>query len=285
LVFSEITALGFTGMKYASYLTVPLVIATFAYTTLRLIAIHGGIGDLFRIVPKNPTPLPIAFTIAIGTFIAGATLASDINRFAKTVRQSTLVSLISFGLTIPAVMVVGAITALITGNPDLISALASFGLLSVAALALILSNLTTSNVALYLAAVPLSNLKGTTVRRAALGAGTVGSLLAAGSAWHSIQAWLLFLGIVLPPLAGPIIVEGFTSRKFQASVGYHWRWKGFIAWGSGILAGILSAWSPVSFLKVASVNGIVVSILIYGVWTWLERGLKAPHGATRSMTV
>jgi cytosine permease len=272
LLFAEVTAAGFSAMKYLSYITVPLVIATFAWTTTRIIQLHGGLKDLFDLVPKQVTPVPLAFTIAVGTFIAGATLASDINRFAKNAREATIISLVSFLLTVPTIMLIGGVTALITGDPDLIAALASFGLLPLAATALLLSNWTTGNVALYLAVIPMATITKKQLHPTTLVCGALGSIFAAVGIWQVVQGWLLFLGVVLPPLAGPIIVEGWLIKKpLAATVQYPWRWVGVVAWGVGILGGLLSTKAPWSFLMVAPLNAIFLSALVYYVGVRFER--------------
>jgi len=252
---------GFDGMKILSYVCIPPLIIVLSYAAIRFIHNAGGLSTLWTPTPMGP-PLGVSLTIVVGTFITGATLSSDITRFAKTQLQGGLSGGLSFLVTLPFTLMLGAIVAMgSNGDPDIIKALSSWGFIPLALVILILANWSTADTTLYLAVVPLSKLTGWPRYGIVILLGFVGALLAAFGVWNVLQKWLLFLGVVLPPLAGPIIALGWLQwRTGNLPDINEWNWRGLLSWAMGIASGIIG---NILNIPLSPVFSILISFLLF----------------------
>lgn len=63
--------------------------------------------------------------------------------------------------------------------------------------------------------------------------------------WHLYIPWLIFLGILVPPLGTVILAEAVISRQRGEEPLPAWRWSAFAAWAAGALAGYANYhWAP-----------------------------------------
>jgi len=225
---------GFRGVRWVAVLSNPIIIAIFLFVVTAYIARTTGL--VWRPAPTGPDFFS-SITLATGTFITGATLSADLMRFASTAKSGALAGFLTFLVTIPGLLLIGAIISMTNnGNPDFVLSVSRIGFGTLLLLWVILTNWTTADTTLYLAIIPLKKL--TTLGRGALvvGTGLAGALVAALGVSSYISTWLTSLGILLPPLAGPLFV--LAGRLFRGgqlperSAGINW--LAIMAWGIGV---------------------------------------------------
>lgn len=198
----------------------------------------------------------------IGAWMSGAIVAPDISRYAKSEKDAVISSGLAFVVGNSILMWVGAIFAIAVGEWDLIKVFTGLGLGAIALVFLIAIQWTTSDNNLYSASLGLANvLKRDDKFKITLALGAGGVALATAGIYGYFINYLVFLGVLLPPVAGISIVDAyFFSHKYKKApnaITVKYSIPAFISWGVGIAVGI--------FLKVGSsaINALIITSIVY----------------------
>jgi cytosine permease len=123
---------------------------------------------------------------------------------------------------------------------------------------------------LYNAAVGWAHLTRQKYRVIAIIFGIIGTLIAMTNAWQYFIDWLVFLGIIVPPIGAVILADHFLPwtrhaghDAFDLSGIQVIRYTPFIAWAAGSLVGVLlhyyaAQWSVVVF-------GFITAVAAYAI--------------------
>jgi cytosine permease len=212
-----------------------------------------------------------------GTFVSGATQATNWTRFSRSAKVAVLASLIGFFIGNGLMVLIGAYGAIVYQQPDVVEVLLLQGF-AMAAMAMLLLNIwSTQDNTIYNFAVAGCNLLRTGRRKTVTLAGAViGTLLALLGMYDMLVPYLILLGTVIPPIGGVIMADFF----------YRWRghyprladarlpafnWPGLGAYAVGTVAAFNSPW-------VAPLVGIAAAALTYVIVTGVlgARSAAAP---------
>lgn len=263
---------GYKGLDLLSRVAVPAMLVLLVVSLWIATRDIGGLAGLLAVEPKESMSLSVAITLVFGTFVSGATQATNWTRFAKSGRVAVLASLFGFFIGNGLMIVAGAYGAIVYQQPDVVEVLVLQGLSMAAVVMLFLNLWTTQDNTIYNFAAAGCNLLRTGKRKTVtlVGAG-IGTLLAIGGMYEMLIPFLILLGSVIPPIGGVIMADFFYGHRARypklADVRLPaFNWVGLGAYLIGALSAYFSPW-------VAPLVGIAVAALAYVVLFELNKAL------------
>lgn len=264
--------IGYKGLDMLSRVAVPAMLVLLVVSLWIATRDIGGLAGLLAVEPKESMSLSVAITLVFGTFVSGATQATNWTRFAMSGRVAVLASLFGFFIGNGLMIVAGAYGAIVYQQPDVVEVLVLQGLSMAAVIMLFLNLWTTQDNTIYNFAAAGCNLLRTGKRKTVtlVGAG-IGTLLAIGGMYEMLIPFLILLGSIIPPIGGVIMADYFYGHRARypklADVRLPaFNWVGLGAYLIGALSAYFSPW-------VAPLVGIAVAALAYVVLFELNKAL------------
>lgn len=277
---------GYKGLFALSVLSVPLMFILAGWVLVLSLREVGGWSGLASVSPTDEMATTVAVSLIVGTFVSGGTNVPNWTRFALTGRQAFSASLIAFLVGNGLMLFFGAVGAIAFGQADFVLVLYQVGLI-VWGVVLLVGNIWTTNdnaaYAFSVAGAEIANSR--TKRPFVVGGVLVGMLLAVTGIYDNLVTYLVWLGILIPPLGGMLIGDwlrhwrrGLPARAEHTFV--RLRWVNIAAYAAGALA----AWASgeVGF-GIPPVNGILVALIAAYVLPVLLPARQPAHhpGGTR----
>ena len=267
----------FNGIKKLNRFAVPLLLIVCLYTLVKELQ-NGGFAALQTHQVTEPVRFVEVVGLTVGHFAVAGAISGDYCRFArsrKDVVKSSFLGVIPAGT---AVLMLGAVLLITTGESNISVVLASSGLPVLALIALILTTWTTNVANAYSGGLSLAillNQDEEKSRATTAIAGILGTILAAMGILNELKTFLSLLTALVPPLVGPMIADYWILHKgkvadFAVRPGIHG--AGLAAYAAGALTACITGgiFARISFLKcldypffIGPVNGIVVAIIVY----------------------
>lgn len=264
--------IGYKGLDLLSRVAVPAMLVLLVASLWIATRDIGGMAGLLAVQPKESMSLSMAITLVFGTFVSGATQATNWTRFAKSGRVAVLASLFGFFIGNGLMIIAGAYGAIVYQQPDVVEVLVLQGLSMAAVIMLFLNLWTTQDNTIYNFAAAGCNLLRTGKRKTVTLAGAaIGTLLAIGGMYEMLIPFLILLGSIIPPIGGVIMADYFYGHRARypklADVRLPtFNWVGLGAYLIGALSAYFSPW-------VAPLVGIAVAAVAYVVLFELNRAL------------
>lgn len=263
---------GYKGLDLLSRVAVPAMLVLLVVSLWIATRDIGGLSGLLAVEPKESMSLSVAITLVFGTFVSGATQATNWTRFARSGRVAVLASMVGFFIGNGLMIVAGAYGAIVYQQPDVVEVLVLQGLSMAAVVMLFLNLWTTQDNTIYNFAAAGCNLLRTGKRKTVtlVGAG-IGTLLAIGGMYEMLIPFLILLGSIIPPIGGVIMADFFYGHRARypklAEVRLPaFNWVGLGAYLIGALSAYFSPW-------VAPLVGIAVAALAYVMLFELNKAL------------
>lgn len=277
MAFCATAYIGYRGLEILSWIAVPamglLLVLSMAVATTQV----GGLDGLLALTPSASLDLSTALTLVFGTFVSGATQATNWTRFSRSARVAVSASLIGFCLGNGLMVLIGAYGAIVYQQPDVVEVLLLQGFATAAMAMLLLNIWSTQDNTIYNFAVAGCNLLRTDRRKTVTLVGAlIGTLLAMLGMYDLLVPYLVLLGTVIPPIGGVIMADFFYRwrgryPRLADSQLPDWNWPGLAAYGLGTLAAFCSPWvAPLVGIAVASLSHVLFS-------AWL--GARSAAGA------
>ena len=262
--FCATAYIGYRAIDWLSRLAVPAMLILVAVSLGLALRDFNGTSI---IEPSGVLGMGAALSIVIGTFISGGTQATNWSRFADSGRNAVLSTLSAFTVVNGLLVFAGAFCTLVYGSEDLIKAMATQGILAGGVVLLILNVWTTQDNTIYSFSVAGANMFRTPKRHAfVVGGATLALILTLSGIYDLLPTYLIFLGNVIPPVGGIIMVDFWVRFRGQFPPLLDrlpaFNWAGIVAY----LAGSAVAYSTgQAGLGIGPVNGIATAALLYGV--------------------
>ena len=268
--FSLTAFVGYKGLDMLSRVAVPAMLLLLLWSLWIATRDAGGLEGLLAIEPKESMSWHMAITLVFGTFVSGATQATNWTRFARDGKTAVLASLVGFFIGNGLMILVGAYGAIVYQQPDIVEVMVLQGLSIAAVVMLFLNIWTTQDNTIYNFAAAGCNMvrKDRRGQITLIGAG-VGTVLAIGGMYDMLIPFLILLGSIIPPIGGVIVADFFHGHKgrypqLATTMLPRFNWIGLGAYGLGALFAFVSPW-------VAPLVGIGVAALSYVVLFELQR--------------
>ena len=260
------TLFGFRALAMLSRWAVPLmllVLLVMAYVT----ATSASLRELLD-APERTASMGIAISAVIGGPAAGIVIFPDISRFARSVNHGRAAAVLSYGIGMPLILLCVGVTAIATGEKDLVLVMLGLGLGIPALAFLVLTAWTTNAGNLYSGSIFLSSLLRMlpyrTVAAIAGGAGTGVALL--GLTDYFVP-FLVTLGITVPPIAGIYVTDFFQrGQKYdlrEQDTGRPIRLAALLGWAIGVGTAYASATGSVTLTGVPACDSMLVSAAVF----------------------
>lgn len=202
---------GFKGLHKLSIIAVPLLlILLFASTYVALTS--GNIADMFQ--HSGEITLGTAISLVVGSMIVGAVITPDFTRYAKTGTHGMGAAIFGWVLMLPLLLILSALASAATGTAEFTEVMYGLGLALPAFIILFFASWTTNDNNLYNASLGLTVIfRKYNKWQITLVAGIIGVILAALGILNQFIPWLLFLGVLIPPIASIYIADYLFNFK------------------------------------------------------------------------
>ena len=200
----------------------------------------------------------------------------DLARFASSRVAACSGMFIAFGLGGPLLLALAVVPSLSTGRTDIMDIVVGLGLGLPGLIALALSSWTCNAANLFSTSLSLKSIFERVDRKflAVLG-GLLGAGLALGGIIDRFVPFLLFLGVIIPPIAAIYWLD--SLRRYRSGYppatqlpGY--RKSAIIAWALSTAAGTISALGMIAVTGVPSLDATLTAIVAYGIADgWMGR--------------
>ena len=258
IMFSN-AVIGFNGLKVLNIVAVPLMVAV-TVVGLFIVVSGDGISAIKSFIPFDAEMnMIVGIDMVIGGFIVGAVLSADYTRYQRTrmdVFKSSLFGILPLGVIL---LWAGAVFAIVAGTEDLTSIFIGLGIPVLGLMSLILSTWPANSANAYSAgldAMKVFQCKDDKRVLVTIICGAIGTVVGSFEIIFYFETFLTYLGIIIAPIAGIMIVDYFIIGKgkpenWAPTVGINW--AAVIALAVGIVVSIFIPFG------IVSVNGIIVS--------------------------
>jgi cytosine permease len=263
---------GYKGMYALSVVSVPLLLVLAGWVTWRSLDEVGGWAGLTAIEPTETMPLAVAVTIIVGTFASGGTQAPNWTRFAKSPISGFWACIVAFLVGELLMLGFGAIGALAFGQGDFVLVLYELGLVGWGLVFLVANLWTTNDNTAYNFGVAGAEIANSRSKKPfVIGGVILGTLLAITGIYDNLIEYLVWLGILIPPLGGVVIGDfiarwrhGMTDVERLPAV----EWRNLAAY---VVAAFAAWWSSEAEWFIPPVVGVVVAVLAVLAVQWGRR--------------
>jgi len=212
---------GFLSMAWVAYITVP-VFLLLAGHSIATALLEYRLGDLLSSAPPGESlSLATGTTIVAGGFIIGGVLAPDMTRFNRSTADVIKQTVVGITLGEYTVGLIGVLLAHALKTQDIIEIVTSTSGF-IGAIILVAATLKINDWNLYSSSLGFANLIDVTfgkrVNRAVITIliGVLGTIFSAAGILEQFVPFLMALGIVVPPIAGIMIVDYYRLRRHRA---------------------------------------------------------------------
>lgn len=262
------TIIGFRALDRLAVVAVPVLAVILGLVVWAALDRHGLVT-----APASNPPEPMGFGIAISALIGAYMLAvatmPDLSRYTRTTRGAIASMVLSFPIATPLMMTAAAIPALATGETSIMKLVVQFGFGTPVLFLLVLPTWTVNSLNLYSSSLSL----GTTFPRVrpwlftALG-GTIGAAFALMGILDAFIPFLLFLGLIIPPIAAIYVIDAFTTWRGADSAASIAavpvvRWPALVTWLGSIVVAVLAAYQGWTLTTVPALDATIMAALVY----------------------
>jgi cytosine permease len=253
---------GYKGMYALSVVSVPLMLVLAGWVTWRSLEEVGGWSGLTAIEPAATMPLATAITIVVGTFASGGTQVPNWTRFARTPISGFWACVVAFLIGELLMLGFGAIGALSFGEGDFVLVLYELGLVGWGLVFLVANLWTTNDNTAYNFGVAGAEIANSRSKKPfVIGGVIIGTLLAITGIYENLIDYLVWLGILIPPLGG-VVIGDFLARWRRGmpedAVLPDVEWRNLAVY---VLAAAAAWWSSEAEWFIPPVVGVVVAVV------------------------
>lgn len=287
-VATVISLVGYSGLSVVGRVSVPLLWILGLFFLWRLSVAGGGFGHITSVVPKGSLPFGVAVTIIVADWITGATIASDIARYARRGTDVAVASYLGWVVSYSLFALVGLVAYYGTGTSDIVALLTKLGLVSVTILVFFTALISSTDVNLYSFSLALTNLSDAFGLRQ-LGrpvwviiGGIITALISLLGYANTFLPLLLTIGTIIPAYAGVVLAHYYLRAAMRrrpeelvAEIDPGVRWTAMVAF----LIGVAVAF----FIKagIPALQGLVAAGIAYALLEWASTARRPRSVAVR----
>jgi cytosine permease len=262
------TIIGFKALDRLAVVAVPVLAVILALVVWASLDRYGMVATPAS-APAEPMGFGIAISALIGAYMLAVATMPDLSRYTRTTRGAIASMVLSFPLATPLMMTAAAIPALATGETSIMKLVTQFGFGTPVLFLLVLPTWTVNALNLYSSSLSL----GTTFPRVrpwlftVLG-GTIGAAFALMGILDAFIPFLLFLGLIIPPIAAIYVIDALTiwrGADSAASIAAvpAVRWPALATWLGSIIVAVLAAYQGWTVTTVPALDATIFAALVY----------------------
>ena len=258
LAITLVVVMGFEMIARVAYIAVPAFLILVIWSVSVELTRHS-LSDLMHSAPPGPEISLLQGTgIVAGGFVVGAIINADITRYNRSGADVVKQTVVGISAGEYLIGLIGVLLAHGVGTDDVVSiVLSSVGWVGV--LVIIMGTIKINDINLYSAVFGIVNLLNTLIKRpvsrkaVAVIVGVSGSVIGAAGIVDYFTNFLVFLGVLMPPVAAVMIAEYFFVKT--------WRGELDAARISGTIPSSEPIWVPATLVvwTVASAIGFLIN--------------------------
>jgi cytosine permease len=262
------TLFGFKAIDRLALFAVPLLILFLLYVANLSLNLQG-LNSLLAIEPANPDYFSTAVSTIIGSLIVGVVLMPDLSRYARSVKDCVIASILGNGLGNSFSMFIAVTPALATGFIDPMTYMISLGVLASAFIILVFATWTTNSVNLYSTTLAAAVIVPKVPEwKLLLSCGVLGTGMAVAGLAEYFISFLEWLGVIVPPIAGIYLADFFVLKRQtfdldKLSKVADYDLAAIIAWLLSTLVSVLAFWFEISLTGIVSLDALILTIPLY----------------------
>jgi len=276
--------LGYRALAWLSLVAVVPIVLLMIASVIQVLTQHPW-SELVAHPPAHPAPLPVVIGIVGGGFMVGAVITPDVSRYAKSTGHSVAGVLLGFFVFQAVMLFMGTILGHAVGEWDVVKIMIGLGWGMVGMLVLVFAQWTTNDNNLYSAALAFSVIfRGWPKWRLTAIAGAIGIILALWGIYGRLMQWLMYLGVLIPPIAGIYVADyyllhrGFYKYENLARAPQV-RWLSFTAWVIASFIAYCTTAPPTGFgwfkiTTIPPIDSFIISFILTLLLHWGYRALK-----------
>ncbi|TWD96563.1 cytosine permease [Neobacillus bataviensis] len=286
LVVTALVIFGFRLLSTTATIAVPAFLLAVGVGIFQLLSKHSIVELMGSAPAGKPLTMGVAATMVAGGFIIGAVITPDFSRFARSGKDVFWMTMIGTILGELGINMIAVLMALAAKTSDVASIMMqTSGWLG--ALVVVASTVKINNLNLYSSSLGFTTIFDSVfsikLNRGivTLVIGVIGTALSVLGILDKFVSFLVFLGILIPPVAGIMVIDYFVLKSHRKVLD-ETRTKGIlppdaeklspvtlIAWAAGFAAGY--------FVKagIPSINSLLVSAVVYYVGMLMTRSAKS----------
>lgn len=264
------TVIGFRALDRLALVAVPLLAAILLAVVVVTLQTHGFVTAADP-NPPEPMTLGIAISALIGAYMLAVATMPDLSRFTRTRRGAIASMALSFPIATPLMMTAAAIPALATHETSVMKLVTAYGFGTSVLFLLLLPTWTVNALNLYSSSLSL----GSTFPKVrqwvfTLAGGTIGTILALMGILEAFIPFVLFLGLIIPPIAAIYVIDAWTRYRTadaaESLLGLpKFDWRAIATWLISVVVGMLAAYQGWTLTTVPALDATIVAAAIYAV--------------------
>ncbi|MGF7151842.1 cytosine permease [Sphingomonas zeicaulis] len=273
------TIFGFRALERLALIAVPVLALVLLTVVVTSVSAYGI--ETAPSASAAPMPFGIALSAVIGAYMLAVATMPDLSRFISRPGGGAAAMAISFPVAMPLTMAAAAVPALATGQTSLMALVPMLGLGTPTLFLLLLPTWTLNAANLYSASLSL----GTTFPRlrqwlVIVAGGVIGTLLALGGILEAFVPFVLFLSVIIPPIAAIYVIDALTRfRGVDAAASIAdlpaVRWRAMFVWLGAAAIATLGAHAGWTVTQVPALDATIAAALAY---VLLQRRAKRDPG-------
>ncbi len=267
-IFITVTTIyGIRSLERLANIAVPLLTVFLFYATYKALGQNTEVTNLWEYLPSpnNEMSLFDATSVLIGSSILVPILMADFSRFIYNDKQS-LIAVLGIIIGTPLVLIISAITAIKTGEVDIIKIMNSLGLILPAFVLLFVSTWVTNASNLYSTVLTFSTVETTWKFRAmCIVTSVLGTLLALFQFSNYLFDFLDILGVFTPSISAIYLLDFFWLKKQQYDLAkiQPWGIKGLICWGISSIIALCTYFEVFQLTHAHFLDSFLIAGLLY----------------------
>lgn len=215
--------------------------------------------------------------------IVGVVLMPDVTRYSRSALDCTVISIAGNGIGGGGALVLAMLPALAFHELDPMKYLSVLGMVIVGFIVLVVSTWTMNAVNLYSTGLVTSTaLRGTSYGRVVIVSGAIGTTFAIAGIASRLIDFLVFLGLIVPPIASVYLSDFFLLKRRDYSApgdggASLTNVSGLAACVIGSLVGIVAYLTKTSLTGVPTIESFVSAAVAY----WLAEQVRERIGRDR----
>jgi len=219
-IVTLVVVYGFISMAWVAYITVPAFLLLAGYSITNAL-MEYRLGELVSSAPPGePLSRAAGTTIGAGGFIVGAVITPDMTRFNRSTADVIKQTVLGITLGEYTIGLIGVLLAHALKSQDIIQIVTSTSGF-IGTIILVAATLKINDWNLYSSSLGFANsldtIFGLRVNRATItiAVGALGTFLSAVGILEQFVPFLTALGVIVPPIAGIMVVDYYILRRHR----------------------------------------------------------------------
>lgn len=272
VIFVASTAFGIEVLGKVAQWAVPIIALALGYICYTVVS-----ADFTSTVTESSISFGAAVSSVVGTVIVLVTLSPDFGSFVHNKAHAKIAAVVAFAVAYPVLFWVGAFPSSLTGEGSLLGAMAVIGPTLAASLLLLGATITGNGGNMFQGTLVVSSLLPDLPRwQITVALGVLSTIVASFDIIGLIIPFLIFLGIVTPPIAGIYIADFLANRRngyedsvldLEAGV----KPLTFVAWLVASAVGFATVNDYFTLTSIPSLDSILIAAVLYFIFCKIKK--------------